>query len=78
MPSKYAFVNSCVAALNSTSVLFVGISNIEISEITQSVLEDTPNEIVALFDFETKKWIEQDYVGLCNVSNNQRFRLLCP
>ena len=43
-------------------MLFVGISDIEISEITQSILEDTPNDIVALFDFETMKWIEQDYV----------------
>ena len=69
IPSKYAFVNSCAAALNSTSVLFVGISDIETSEITQSVVEDTPNDIVALFDFETMKWIEQDYVTFPTISD---------
>ena len=38
LPSKYDFINSCALALNSSTVLFVGVNIIKADEITQSTL----------------------------------------
>ena len=38
VPSKYDFINSCALALNSSTVLFVGVNIITADEISNSLL----------------------------------------
>ena len=38
LPSKYDFINSCALALNSSTVLFVGVNIITADEISNSLL----------------------------------------
>ena len=65
LPSKYDFINSCALALNSSTVLFVGVNSIKGSEnhqldISTIVLESNQNNIAITFNFATNMWTEQE------------------
>ena len=70
----YLFHYACSVALNSSAVLFVGITEKNVKYSDQEhplyVLYLFGNQNTAIYNFETKTWIKQDPLGI-NVTNNE-------
>ena len=59
IPSKYEFINACAVPLNSTTVIFVGVSITNI-KITPETIDSLPNNLAMTYNFELHLWIEQE------------------
>ena len=59
IPPKYELINACAVPLNSTTVLFVGVSLTNI-KITPETIDSIPNNLVITYDFQSHLWTEQE------------------
>ena len=81
--TKYRFINACALAINVSSVLFIGLSTNENIghghfdydyELNMNInLDDTPNDITAIYNFELDKWQQQDSLYFKDSFNEEDF-----
>ena len=82
----YQFIHACAVAINVSSVLFIGLSEIMKKPVytadghfmgTWDGLKRTANNITAIYNFELHKWEQQDYLNLYNSKTDYSYELTC-
>ena len=58
--TNYTFKHTCALTLNASSVLFVGLLRMDLAPVYLYDMYQYPNSYTAIYNFESKKWIEQD------------------
>ena len=59
IPPKYEFINACAVPLNSTTVIFVGVSITNI-KITPETIDSIPNNLAITYNFHSNLWTEEE------------------
>ena len=58
--THYTFKSTCALTLNASSVLFVGLLRLDLPVYLNEFYNQYPNSYTAIYNFDTKKWIEQE------------------
>ena len=58
--TNYIFINACALAINASSVLFIGLSVWNPWDHLPINLYFIPNNITAIYNFESDRWQQQD------------------
>ena len=68
IPQKYILWNTCSLALNSSTVLFVGVRIMNGSEFGHEALFENPNDVTISYDFNRNLWFEHDSLSFPTIN----------